>query len=139
MKEGKDLTLLGSKETEYNLDEPSNKILETFENRYPDEEYEIVLKTKEFTSLCPKTGQPDFGEIEIIYCPKYKCIESKSLKLYLVSFRGYGSFMESIVNKILNDLILICEPKYMNVTGKFNPRGGTYITVSAQYNEKDYE
>jgi len=133
MKEGKDLKQLGSKTTEYKYKEPDVSILETFENKYPNNTYEVILQSEEFTSLCPKTGQPDFAKIKVMYTPDKKCIETKSFKLYLFAFRNYGSFMETITNKILNDLVLVCSPKEMTVSGIFNARGGIKIFVDAKY------
>lgn len=134
--EGQDLTQLGSKSTEYKYGDPTEDILETFENRYPMREYEVQFLTEEFTSLCPRTGQPDFAKIEINYIPNKKCIETKSLKLYLFSYRQCGSFMETITNRILEDLVSVCQPKEMEVIGRFNARGGVTINVTAQYYEE---
>ena len=131
--EGKNLKQLGSNKTKYKYNEPSSDILETFENKYPNRDYEIQFSFSEFTSLCPKTGQPDFALIEILYIANQKCIETKSLKLYLFTYRQYGSFMETIVNKILEDLVKACQPKWMQVTGKFNARGGISIEVTAEH------
>ena len=127
------LQQLGSKRTDYKYDAPSMEILETFPNRYPKRDYNIQFVFPEFTSLCPKTGQPDFATIEINYVPKGLCIESKSLKMYFFAYRTYGSFMETITNKILEDLVAVCSPKWMSVQGKFNARGGTVINVTAKY------
>jgi 7-cyano-7-deazaguanine reductase len=128
---------LGSQKTDYKYDEPSAAILDTFPNKYPENDYQIEFIFPEFTSLCPKTGQPDFCTIEIRYSPNSACIETKSLKLYFFAFRNYGSFMESITNKILNDLVSVCQPKWMEVVGKFNPRGGITLNVTAEYDEQD--
>ena len=133
-KEGKGLKVLGSKQTVYPK-EPDKKILETFENKYPKREYTVEFRCPEFTSLCPKTGQPDFAEIVITYTPEKKCIETKSLKLYLFSFRTYGSFMEPITNRILDDLVAVCKPQWMRIDGAFNARGGIGINVTAEYDE----
>ena len=133
--EGETLKQLGSKKTEYKLNIPSRDILETFENKFPNRDYNIQFIFPEFTSLCPKTGQPDFATIEVDYIANYKCIESKSLKLYFFAFRQYGSFMETIVNKILDDLVAICCPNQMKVTGIFNARGGTFINVTAEFKQ----
>lgn len=126
------LTLLGSGKTEYKLDEPSMAILETFPNQFSND-YLIEIAHPEFTSLCPKTGQPDFAKIYIDYIPDKRCVESKSLKLYLVAYRNHKSFMETIVNTIKEDLVKLLEPKYLRVRGEFNPRGGTYLNPSAVY------
>jgi 7-cyano-7-deazaguanine reductase len=131
--EGKDLKKLGARQTEYEYDKPSVHILETFQNCYPDREYNVQFIFPEFTSLCPKTGQPDFAKIVIDYVPLDRCIESKSLKLYLFAYRNCGSFMETITNKILDDLVAICDPRSMIVNGYFNARGGTFINVKASY------
>ena len=137
--EGKNLKQLGSKSTKYTYEEPDYNILETFDNKYPENDYKILLDFSEFTSLCPKTGQPDFARIQIIYHPDLKCIESKSLKLYLFSYRNHGSFMESIVNKILNDCVKVCNPKSMKVLGDFKVRGGINIIVTAEYSDTKNE
>jgi len=107
------------------------ELLETFPNAFPDRPYTVVLSSNEFTSLCPKTGQPDFGTITIRYVPDKLCIESKSLKLYLFSYRDEGTFMETVTNRILNDLVEACSPRSMEVTGDFAPRGGIAISVTA--------
>lgn len=127
------LSQLGSNQTDYKYDRPHSGILETFPNKFPDNDYMVELKVPEFTSLCPKTGQPDFATIEIEYAPAELCVETKSLKLYMFSYRNHGSFMESITNKILNDLVEVVKPKSMTVTGKFNARGGITLDVSASY------
>jgi len=134
--EGQELKGLGSKRTEYIYEGPVKEILETFENKYPNRRYNVQFRFPEFTSLCPKTGQPDFGEIEINYIPDKVCIESKSLKLYFFAYRGFGSFMETNTNKILGDCVNVCSPHYMEVIGKFNARGGTFITVTATYRKE---
>lgn len=127
------LTKLGSQKTEYKLDSPSAGILETFDNKYPDRDYRVQLVFPEWTSLCPRTKQPDFATIIVDYIPNRKCVESKSLKLYFFAYRNYGAFMESITNRVLEDLVLVCSPRWMKVTGKFNARGGTFINVEAEY------
>ncbi len=109
------------------------KILETFDNQYPDRDYLITHVQPEFTSVCPKTGNPDFGKITIEYIPDKKCVELKSLKYYFNSFRNDGIFYESVVNFILDDLVKILQPRYMKVTGEFNPRGGMYSVVIVEY------
>lgn len=133
MEEGQDLKQLGSMNTQYKYNDPSTEILETFENKYPDRNYEIQFLTSEFTSLCPRTKQPDFASIEIKYVADFKCIETKSLKLYLFSYRQYGSFMETIINKILSDLVFACQPRWMTVIGRFNARGGIEINVTSTF------
>ena len=125
------LTLLGSK-TVYRQDY-APEVLEAFDNRHPERDYWVRFNCPEFTSLCPITGQPDFAEIRISYIPGVKMVESKSLKLYLFSFRGHGAFHEDCVNIILNDLIKLMNPKYIEVTGFFTPRGGISIYPYANY------
>jgi 7-cyano-7-deazaguanine reductase len=102
-------------------------ILETFDNQNPNRDYWVKFNCPEFSSLCPITGQPDFATIYISYIPNIKMVESKSLKLYLFSFRNHGDFHEDCVNKIMNDLIALMEPRYIEVWGKFLPRGGISI------------
>ena len=111
----------------------SIRSLEVFKNSHPDREYEIEMKCPEFTCLCPKTGQPDFAALEIRYVPDKLCIELKSLKLYLWSFRNEGAFHEKVINDILDDLVQISTPRWMEVIGVFNVRGGIHTTVSATY------
>ena len=120
------LTHLGSKETRYDFSYNPD-LLETFENRHPDRDYFVKFNCPEFTTLCPITSQPDFGTIYISYIPDRKMVESKSLKLYLFSFRNHGGFHEDCVNTIMNDLIRAMEPRYIEVWGKFMPRGGISI------------
>jgi len=108
-------------------------ILETFENKHPDNDYWVQFNCPEFTSLCPITGQPDFAEIKIMYLPDKKMVESKSLKLYLFSFRNHGDFHEDCVNTIMKDLVRLMEPKYIEVIGLFTPRGGISIYPFANY------
>ena len=108
-------------------------VLETFENRHPDNDYWVRFNCPEFTSLCPITGQPDFAEIRISYIPDRRMVESKSLKLYLFSFRSHGDFHEDCVNTIMKDLIALMDPKYIEVTGLFTPRGGISIWPYANY------
>ncbi len=114
------------------------KLLETFENDYPDRNYTIVHNAPEFTSLCPKTGQPDFATITLEYVPDKLCVELKSLKLYLNSYRDEGIFYESVTNKILDDLVAVCKPRYMLITAEFNIRGGISSVVEAEYRSKDF-
>ena len=110
-----------------------SKQLETFTNPYPDRDYEIEMECPEFTCLCPKTGQPDFAVIEIRYVPDTLCIELKSLKQYLWSYRDEGAFHEKVINDILDDLVSVCRPRWMEVEGDFNVRGGIHTTISASY------
>lgn len=112
------------------------KILEVFDNKYPDRDYKVVHTAPEFTSLCPKTGQPDFAEMIIEYIPDKFCIELKSLKFYLNSYRNDGIFFESVTNKILDDLAEVCKPRYMKLTAKFNVRGGISSVVEAEFHGK---
>ena len=130
------LTQLGSNETRYEYDEPCAAMLETFPNKYPGRDYVATYKFPEFTSLCPRTGQPDFAEIVIEYVPDKLCVESKSLKLYFFTFRQYGSFMETITNKILDDFVSACLPRWCRVTGLFNARGGLKIDVVAEHGKR---
>ena len=109
------------------------KILETFENEYPNRDYIITHIAPEFTSLCPKTGQPDFATIEMEYVPEKLCIELKSYKFYLNSYRNDGIFFESVTNKILEDLVKVCSPRYMRVVAEFNTRGGISSVIEAEY------
>jgi len=129
------LTTLGSSTT-YAYDHPSAKILEVFPNKFPGRRYQVNLEFPEFTSLCPKTGQPDFAHITISYIPRDLCVESKSLKLYLFAFRNEGSFMETITNTILNDIVSACSPVWCRVVGNFAPRGGIRIRVVATHVDK---
>ncbi len=125
------LKLLGS-ETQYCSDY-APEVLETFENQHPENDYWVQFNCPEFTSLCPITGQPDFAEIKIMYLPDKRMVESKSLKLYLFSFRNHGDFHEDCVNIIMKDLIRLMNPKYIEVTGIFMPRGGISIYPFANY------
>jgi len=109
------------------------EVLETFENRHIGRDYWVQFNCPEFTSLCPITGQPDFAEMKILYIPDLKMVESKSLKLYLFSFRNHGDFHEDCVNIILNDLVKLMEPRYIEVLGLFVPRGGISIYPYANY------
>lgn len=135
------VTLLGNQGTKYPVDYNPG-ILETFINKHPENEYVVTFDCPEFTTLCPKTGQPDFGHIFISYIPRDKMVESKSLKLYLFSFRNHGDFHEDCVNIILNDLWNLMDPKYIEVKGLFMPRGGISIfpfTCRGDENHKDLE
>lgn len=124
--------LLGHADQGY-PERPSQETLETFENRSPHRDYWITFDCPEFTSMCPVTGQPDFAEITIRYVPDKLCIETKSLKFYLASFRHTRSFNEEIVNRILEDLVGVCSPRRMEVHGKFSARGGISVTVDASH------
>lgn len=125
------LKSLGAK-TEYRMDY-APEVLETFVNKHQENDYWVRFNCPEFTSLCPITGQPDFAEIRISYIPDVRMVESKSLKLYLFSFRNHGDFHEDCVNKIMKDLIKLMGPKYIEVTGLFTPRGGISIYPYANY------
>ena len=109
------------------------QVLEAFENRHPERDYWVEFLCPEFTSLCPITGQPDFAEVRILYIPDKKMVESKSLKLYLFSFRNHGDFHEDCVNIILDDLVKLMDPRYIEVLGLFVPRGGISIHPYANY------
>jgi len=125
------LQLLG-KEADYKMTY-APEVLETFENKHPDNDYWVQFNCPEFTSLCPITGQPDFAEIKIMYIPDHRMVESKSLKLYLFSFRNHGDFHEDCVNIIMKDLVALMDPKYIEVVGLFMPRGGISIYPYANY------
>jgi len=126
------VTLLGSEKTAYK-DNYAPEVLETFNNKHTDNDYFVKFNCPEFTSLCPMTGQPDFATIYISYVPDVKMVESKSLKLYLFSFRNHGDFHEDCINVIMKDLIKLMNPKYIEVWGKFTPRGGISIDPYANY------
>ena len=130
-RKGEGLQLLGA-ETKY-MNDYAPEVLETFENKHPDNDYWVQFNCPEFTSLCPITGQPDFAEIKIMYIPDKRMVESKSLKLYLFSFRNHGDFHEDCVNIIMKDLIKLMDPKYIEVTGLFLPRGGISIYPYSNY------
>ena len=130
--ETKDITLLGQKNVKYEFNYRPD-VLETFDNKHPDHDYWVKFNCPEFTTLCPITGQPDFGTIYISYIPDEKMVESKSLKLYLFSFRNNGDFHEDVVNIIMKDLIKLMNPKYIEVWGKFTPRGGISIDPYCNY------
>ena len=111
------------------------EVMETFENKHKDNDYWVQFNCPEFTSLCPITGQPDFAEIKIAYIPNERMVESKSLKLYLFSFRNHGDFHEDCVNIIMKDLVRLMQPKYIEVVGLFTPRGGISIYPYANYGQ----
>ena len=114
------------------------KILETFENKYPNRDYTVTHIAPEFTSLCPKTGQPDFATITLEYIPDKLCVELKSFKFYLQSYRNDGIFFESVTNKILDDLVEVTKPRWMKITAEFNTRGGISSVIEAEYEDEDY-
>jgi 7-cyano-7-deazaguanine reductase len=109
--------------------------VETFANPRPERDYEIAIRCPEFTSMCPKTGLPDFGEIRITYTPDARCIELKALKYYLLEFRNKGIFYEAVTNQILDDLVRACAPRRMRVVGDFTARGGITTSVTAEYHQ----
>lgn len=132
------LSLLGNQGTTYPGDYAPS-LLETFDNKHEDNEYVVTFNCPEFTTLCPKTGQPDFGHIYISYIPRVKMVESKSLKLYLFSFRNHGDFHEDCVNIIMKDLRALMDPRYIEVRGIFMPRGGISIYPFANWGDNDHQ
>lgn len=132
------VSLLGNQGTKYPTDY-APEVLETFVNKHPEREYLVTFNCPEFTSLCPKTGQPDFAKIVIQYIPRERMVESKSLKLYLFSFRNHGDFHEDCVNIILNDLIRLMDPRYIEVKGIFTPRGGISIYPFANHGDSEHQ
>ena len=132
MNREEDKLLALGKKTEYRQDYAA-EVVETFVNKHPDNDYWVQFNCPEFTSLCPITGQPDFAEIKILYIPGERMVESKSLKLYLFSFRNHGDFHEDCVNIIMKDLVRLMDPKYIEVVGLFTPRGGISIYPYANY------
>jgi 7-cyano-7-deazaguanine reductase len=126
------ISLLGNQNVKYQY-EYDPGVLETFDNKHPDLDYFVKFNCPEFTSLCPITGQPDFATIYISYMPAIKMVESKSLKLYLFSFRNHGDFHEDCIVTIMKDLVRLMDPKYIEVWGKFTPRGGISIDPYANY------
>ncbi len=112
---------------------PREELLETFQNEFPDRDYEIEIICPEFTSVCPKTGQPDFGTLTINYVPGQLCIELKSLKMYLQSFRNEGIFYENVTNTILDELVALLQPRFMTLLAEFSTRGGIATNVTATY------
>ena len=136
-KELEGVTLLGNQGTVYH-DNYNPSVLETFENKHPENEYVVTFDCPEFTTLCPKTGQPDFGHIYISYIPRQRMVESKSLKLYLFSFRNHGDFHEDCVNIIMKDLTALMDPRYIEVRGEFMLRGGISIHPFANYGDAEH-
>ena len=116
-----------------------SKTLDTFPNPMPERDYTIRIEAPEFTCLCPKTGQPDFATLCLEYVPDRRCVELKSLKLYLWSYREEGAFHEAVTNRILDDLVAACAPRFMRLTARFNVRGGIYTTVVAQHQAPGWE
>ena len=115
------------------MSEPPRDTLETFENQYPGRDYVIEIVCPEFTSVCPKTGQPDFGTLTFRYTPEQRCVELKSLKLYLQRFRNEGIFYEDVTNRILDDLVAVLQPRRMTLVAAFTARGGITTTVTASF------
>ena len=116
-----------------------SKELEAFSNPHPDRDYTIRIRMPEFTCLCPKTGQPDFATLTLEYVPDLLCVELKSLKLYIWSFREEGAFHEEVTNRILNDLVAACEPRFMRLRAEFNVRGGIYTDVVVEHRQPDWK
>ncbi len=112
-----------------------SKDLQSFPNPHPNNSYTVTFTTDEFTTLCPMTGQPDFAQLKVEYCPNQKCLESKSIKQFLWSFRDEGNFHEDVTNIILNAMVSACQPKWMRVTGHFNIRGGIDFTIVATHGD----
>ena len=127
------VTLLGD------LNAKPSKTLETFPNPNPSRDFHIHMEIPEFTCLCPKTGQPDFATIHLDYIPSEQCVELKSLKLYIVSFRNEGCFHEAVTNRILDDLVAVTDPKFMRITAKFFVRGGIFTNVVAEHRKADWQ
>jgi 7-cyano-7-deazaguanine reductase len=120
-----------SKETA--MDPSFRNMLETFDNAYPQRDYTIEIVCPEFTSVCPKTGQPDFGQLTIQYVPDRRCVELKSLKLYLQQFRNEGIFYEMVTNRILDDLVAVLQPRHITLIAEFSPRGGITSRITAEH------
>ncbi|MDZ7662717.1 preQ(1) synthase [Thiohalophilus sp.] len=116
-----------------------SKTLETFDNPMPERDYTIRIEVPEFTCLCPKTGQPDFATLYLEYVPEAKCVELKSLKMYVWTYRDEGAFHEKVTNTILDDLVRATEPRFMRLTAKFNVRGGVYTSVIAEHRQPDWQ
>ncbi len=121
------------------MSEQFRDTLETFENQFPDRDYSIEIVCPEFTSVCPKTSQPDFGELTITYTPDKTCVELKSLKLYLQRFRNEGIFYEHVTNRILDDLVSVVQPRRMKIVARFSPRGGITTNVTATFEQASSE
>ncbi len=123
----------------WNMSTLPSKTLETFDNTTPERDYTIRMELPEFTCLCPKTGQPDFATFYLDYVPDKLCVELKSLKLYLWSFRDTGAFHEDVTNRILSDIVDVCAPRFARLTGKFNVRGGIYTTVVVEHRDPEWQ
>ena len=119
------------------MTQPS-RTLETFANPAPERDYTIRMSIPEFSCLCPKTGQPDFANLELEYVPNERCVELKSLKLYIWSFRDRGAFHEAVTNEILQDLVAATAPRFLRLTAKFNVRGGIYTTIVAEHRQSGW-
>lgn len=119
--------------------EPSRTSLETFPNPHPGRDYTIRIRIPEFTCLCPKTGQPDFATLHLIYVPDAVCVELKSLKLYVWSYRNLGAFHEAVTNQIVDDLVSLLAPRFLRLTAEFNVRGGLYTSISAEHRRPGWE
>ena len=115
------------------MDDHFRAVLEVFDNPYPGREYDIEIRCPEFTTVCPKTGQPDFGTLLITYVPHLHCVELKSLKLYLQQFRNQGIFYEHVTNRLLDDLVAVLEPKSMTIEASFSPRGGITSRITSRF------
>lgn len=116
-----------------------SKDLETFDNPQPERDYTIRIRVPEFTCLCPKTGQPDFATLHLEYVPEHKCVELKSLKVYVWAFRDEGAFHEAVTNRILDELVAAIQPRFMRLTAEFNVRGGIYTTVVAEHRAEHWQ
>jgi 7-cyano-7-deazaguanine reductase len=116
-----------------------SQALETFANPHPDRDYTIRIRIPEFTCLCPKTGQPDFAELDLEYVPDQLCVELKALKMYIWSFRDEGAFHEDVSNRILDKLVAVCAPRFMRLTAEFNVRGGIYTTVVVEHRASGWQ
>jgi 7-cyano-7-deazaguanine reductase len=113
--------------------------IEVFENKYPDRDYIITHNVPEFTSVCPKTGMPDFGKVTVEYIPDKLCIELKAFKYYVHAYRNHGAFYETVINKILDDLVNACNPRVMTVSAEFTPRGGISSSIEVSYQQDGYD
>ena len=120
------------------MSQPSEE-LELFDNPNPEKDYTIHISIPEFTCLCPKTGQPDFATLELAYVPDQHCVELKALKMYIWSFRDKGAFHEAVTNKIVEDLVTACQPRYLRLTSDFNVRGGIYTKVVSDYRKPGWK
>jgi len=121
------------------MTEPTRDVLEVFENPYPNRDYVIETICPEFTSVCPKTGQPDFGTLTITYIADEHCFELKSLKLYLQQYRNHGAFYERVTNQILDDLVAVVKPRTMEIRAEFTPRGGIRTNVTVSYPDEQWD